>query len=197
LSAAYQQRNNVPVFLMNEIQTIVVKRWTGKRIEIDTYRFVNNVPLRDGEDALYINWCELVTTLDDGKIIYKNTFATNHNITAQNVKEVVKAGRARWKIENENNNTLKTKGYHLEHNFGHGKKHLSSLLFTLNLLAFLFHTVLDIWDEKYKLVRGNLSRRKTFFDDIRALTRYICFKDWNALLDFMIAGLELELPDTT
>jgi hypothetical protein len=27
-----------------------------------------------------------------------------------------------------------TKGYHLEHNFGHGKKHLSSLLATMNLL---------------------------------------------------------------
>jgi hypothetical protein len=32
----------------------------------------------------------------------------------------VAAGRARWKVENENNNTLKTKGYHLEHNYGHG-----------------------------------------------------------------------------
>jgi hypothetical protein len=36
---------------------------------------------------------------------------------------------------------LKTKGYHLEHNFGHGKKNLSALLMTFNLLAFLFHTV--------------------------------------------------------
>lgn len=113
---------------MGEIQTLVVKRWTGKRKEMDTYRFVNQVPLRDGEDALLINWCELVTTLEDGKIIYKNAFATNHDITPENVKEVVEAGQARWKIENENNNTLKTKGYHLEHNFGHGKKHLSSLL---------------------------------------------------------------------
>ena len=47
----------------------------------------------------------------------------------------MRAGRARWKIENENNNVLKTKGYHLDHNFGHGKKHLSSLLLTMNLLA--------------------------------------------------------------
>jgi hypothetical protein len=31
-------------------------------------------------------------------------------------------------VENENSNTLKTKGYHLTHNFGHGKQHLSSLL---------------------------------------------------------------------
>jgi hypothetical protein len=55
---------------------------------------------------------------------------------------------------------------------------------------------LDIWDEKYKLIRENLPTRKTFFDDIRALTRYLCFKDWNAMMDFMILGLELDLPDT-
>jgi hypothetical protein len=47
----------------------------------------------------------------------------------------------------ENNNTLKTKGYNLEHNYGHGKRHLSSLLATLNLLAFLFHTALDLVDD--------------------------------------------------
>ena len=35
---------------------------------------------------------------------------------------LVAAGRRRWKIENENNNTLKTKGYQFEHNFGHGKQ---------------------------------------------------------------------------
>lgn len=47
------------------------------------------------------------------------------------------------KIENENNNTLKTKGYHFEHNFGHGKQHLSNLFATMILLAFLVHTTLD------------------------------------------------------
>ncbi len=37
------------------------------------------------------------------------------------VELLVKAGRARWKIENEGFNTLKDQGYHLEHNIGHGK----------------------------------------------------------------------------
>ena len=45
--------------------------------------------------------------------------------------------RGRWKIENENNNVLKTKGSHLEHNFGHGKQYLSAFMLSLNLLAFL------------------------------------------------------------
>ena len=39
------------------------------------------------------------------------------------------------KIENENNNVLKNHGYHLEHNFGHGKAHLSNVLFTVRYPA--------------------------------------------------------------
>jgi hypothetical protein len=110
---------------------------------------------------------------------------------------MVQAGRTRWKVENENNNTLKTKGYHLEHNFGHGKQHLASLLVTLNILSFLFHTLLELLDEKYHLFRAHLPTRKTFFDDLRALTRYICFDSWDHLLNFMLDGLEFNLPPNT
>ena len=37
-------------------------------------------------------------------------------------------------------NVLKTNGYNLEHNFGHGKQTLAAILVVLNLLAFAFHT---------------------------------------------------------
>jgi hypothetical protein len=184
--------------LKGAVETVVVKRWLGGKVyETDTYRFVNQVPLREGQNALLVNWCELTTTLADGTIVYKNAFVTNHLITTENVKDVVVAGRARWKVENENNNTLKTKGYHLEHNFGHGKQHLSSLLLTFNLLAHLFHTVLELVDDKYRLLRQTLSSRQTFFNDIRALTRYFCFDSWAELLTTMIEGLEVEVPDTS
>ena len=179
-----------------DVQTLTIERRQGKRTYTDAYRFASQVPLRDGDDALQVNWCELTTTRDDGKVAYHNAFATNHPITAANVAEIVRAGRARWKVENENNNTLKTKGYNLTHNFGHGKQHLSSLLATLNLLAFLFHTLLDLLDSSYRTLREFLPR-KVFFDDLRALTRYMCFESWQALMAFMINGLELEAPDTS
>ena len=179
------------------VQTVTRQQQRGKVTETYTYRFVNQVPLRDGEEALSVNWCELTITRPDGTVTYKNAFATNYLITNDNVIDIATAGRARWKVENENNNTLKTKGYHLTHNFGHGKQHLSTLLATLNLLAFLFHTVLDMSDAKYQLVRQKLPTRKTFFDDIRALTRYHYFEDWDSMLVFMMQGLKLEVPDTS
>jgi len=78
--------------------------------------------------------------------------------------------------------------------FGHGQQHLASLLVTLNILSFLFHTVLDLLDQKYKLLRAHLPTRKTFFEDLRALTRYMYFDSWDHLLTFMLQGLELEIP---
>jgi hypothetical protein len=180
---------------MNAVETLVEKRWTGKTHHTYTYRFVNQVPIRDGEDALEVNWCELTITSAGGKRLYKNAFTTDFTISKDNVAQIVADGRARWKIENENNNILKTKGYHLEHNFGHGKNHLSNLLLTLNLLAFLFHTALEMFDETYKRIRDDLPTRKIFFDDIRALTRYMCFKSWEVMLTFMARGLELEIPN--
>ena len=89
--------------------------------EQHTYRYANNVPLAEGEGALRANWCE-VTITRKGKQTYHNAFITDWNITDKNVAGIVAAGRARWKIENENNNTLKRRGYHLKHNFGHGER---------------------------------------------------------------------------
>ena len=179
------------------LPTLTTKRWTGKVEETYSYRYLNGVPLIDDDDALLVNWCELTVSRPDGKVTYKNSFATHHTITDDTVAEIVRSGRTRWKVENENNNTLKTKGYNLKHNFGHGKQHLASFLASLNILSLLFHTLLERLDEKYKLLRSHLPTRKTFFDDLRALTRYLYFDNWDHLLTFMIAGLELKIPPNT
>ena len=151
-----------------EPKTLDVRRWTGRAHQFDHYRYLNDLPLRDGEDARSVNGCELVTTNEQGRVLYRNSFATDHRINEHNVKALVKAGRTRWKIENENSNTLKTQGYHFEHNYGHGEQFLSTVLATLILLAFLFHTVLSLLDRQYQQLRDYLGARKVFFDDLRA-----------------------------
>jgi len=178
-----------------QVEQFSQRVWKGKYAELYTYRYVNEVPLRAGSDALKVNWCELTIQHETTEhISYRNAWATHHEITPTTLKAIVQAGRTRWKVENENNNVLKTKGYHFEHNFGHGIQHLASFLLTLNLLAFLFHTVLDLSDAKYHLLRETLRVRQTFFDDLRALTRYLFFASWEHLMDFMIANLELTPP---
>jgi len=171
----------------------IVRRWVGKYAEISTYCYANKLPLTGEADALVVNWCEVTITREDtGEQLYKNAFATDFEVTDTTVEAIVRDGRARWKVENENNNVLKTKGYHIEHNFGHGSQHLASLLLSLNLLAFLFHTVLDLVDEQYRAIRQALGTRRRFFQDLDALLRYFQFENWDEVLAFMFKGLELD-----
>lgn len=179
----------------NDLEEVEITYRKGKHSYTDKYRFTSDVPLRDTKDSLKVSWCELTSVRDDSKVTYHNSYATNHHITKENIVKIVKAGRARWKIENENNNTLKTKGYHLTHNFGHGKENLSTVMATLNLLAFLFHTTLELMDSKYQAIRNYLPRI-TFFEHIRALTQYLSFNSMDELLSFMIKKLELEVYDS-
>ena len=157
-----------------DLHTLQLRVKNKTHWEIHSYHYANTVPLVEGADALKVNWCKLTITGKAGKVLYHNAFITDFKITDTNVAGIVASGRARWKIENENNNTIKTKGYHLEHNFGHGQQHLSSLLAAMNILAFLFHTFLSFCDEHYRLIRATLPTRQTFFNDIRALLRYMC-----------------------
>lgn len=177
-----------------DLHEFSIKKWTGKENLTFSYRWRNGVPVRDTKDALLVNWVELVITNENGQATFKNSYITDHGLTQENVPDVVEAGRTRWKIENEHTNTLKTKGYHLEHNYGHGKQNLSEILFCLILIAFSFHTVLELYDHRYRLIRQTLPTRRTFFDHIRALTTYLCFLNWTDLLLFMLKGLELEDP---
>ena len=178
-----------------QLPTLTQRHWNGQFAEIWSYRYINQVPLRAGQDALDVNWCELTITREDtDQQLYLNSWVTNYQIDADNVTTIAQAGRSRWKTENESNNVLKNRGYHLEHNFGHGQQHLSASLLTLNLLAFLFHTILHLIDERYQRLREHLGARQTFFNDIRTLTRYLCFDSWNHLLNFMVGQLELDIP---
>jgi len=175
------------------LATCQKRLWNGRFGEIYTYRYANNLPVRGDQEAIIVNWCELTITREDtGEQLYKNAFCTDFSVLETSVEAIVRDGRARWKVENENNNVLKTKGYHLEHNFGHGDQYLASLLLSLNLLAFLFHTVLDLVDDKYRLIRQELRTRRRFFQDMETLLRYFIFPSWDDVLQFMFNGLELD-----
>ena len=173
----------------------VEDRFDGKKHLLYTYRYAQAVPLRETiqkkDTALLVNFVEVtVTERKSGKQVYHNAFITSHELTEKILPLIVDCGRARWKIENENNNTLKTKGYHLEHNYGHGTTYLASLLATMNIIAFLFHTMLEFMDGKYRLLRKVIGARKHFFNHMKILLIYHCFKSFTSLMNFMIEGLE-------
>lgn len=179
------------------VEQLQIARRQGKRLFTDTYRFARQLPLRDGKDALQVSWCELSSRDEQGKALFHNAWVSSLPIDAHNVAAMVEAGRARWKVENENNNTLKTKGYHFEHNFGHGKRHLSATLASLNLLAFLTHSVLELHHSTYQALREACGPRRTFFNDLRTLLQYLSFASLEALFQFMLHPPGAQRPNTS
>jgi hypothetical protein len=65
------------------------------------------------------------------------------------------------------------------------------VLAALNIPAFLLHTVQELLMPAYQRLREALGARQTFFNDLRALTRYMVFDSWDDLFRFMEEGLEL------
>jgi hypothetical protein len=167
-------------------------RGAAKRIH--RYRWMTGVPLRDGEDALAVNWLEIEIAKPDGRVTYRSSFITDLPVSRSTVAELAACGRARWKIENETFNVLKNSGYHLEHNFGHGKETLASVLVALNLLAFAMHNACDLADAAWRQAKAWLGARRRLFEHLRALTTYHLFPCWGGLLHTILTSQPPRAP---
>ena len=174
---------------LGEVDTkVVTKLNKSRKKETYRYSYLNDVDLTGDKESIRVNWCSVEVTNEKGEIIYRGSWATNYKIDQNNVEKIVQAGRSRWKVENENNNTLKSGGYALEHNFGHGKQGLSQLLFTLNILSFLTHTISLKYDDGYRQLYKLINNRKTFFNHITTFTTFFYIVDWDFLWQTMIKG---------
>jgi len=163
----------------------ITQKVAGKRLTY-RYRWFEKAPLRDGKDAMLVNWTGLTITDTKGKVTYDGAFVTSLPVTRDTVAEIVACARARWKIENESFNVLKSNGYHLEHNFGHGKQNLAMMFAAMNLLAFAIHTVCDCLEQIWVDARTAKRARTRFFEHIRTITAYLVFPDWQTLMQTLI-----------
>jgi hypothetical protein len=161
----------------------------GAAKRIHHYRWIEGVPLRDGDDALLVNWLEIVIAKPNGKVTYRNSFVTDLALGRHNAADIAAAGRARWKVENETFNVLKNNGYNLEHNFGHGKQTLASVLVALNLLAFAIHNACTLMEPTWQAAWQLLGARTRLFEHIRTITAYLVFPSWDSLFRSIRTGV--------
>jgi hypothetical protein len=170
-----------------DIENLTVTEWRGKNHFEYRYKWVNGIENRADGENLLVNYIYFETyNKEKDKIVYKNSWITDKTVTKENVKLLTECARARWKIENENNNVLKNYGYHLEHNFGHGKNHASEIYCVLNLLAFLVHGVLILCDDNFIKARSYFGRRDEFYNALRTFFWAFVFQSWEDFLLFVI-----------
>lgn len=172
---------------LGELKTKTVIDQTGRT---HIYEWINSVPLNGNKDAISVNFFRYFLIVDqrDGsqKTTYKNSWVTDFILDAHNVESLVKAGRCRWKIENECFNTLKNQGYHIEHNYGHGKKNLSFNFLLLTLLAFYCHQVAELTDPLFKACREKLGSKRHLWETVRAYIKLFVFESMSMLFQFVL-----------
>ena len=182
LKTLYDFINGCELGVFSEIKTV------GQRKPIKeqhTYRWIEGVPIRDGKEALLVNWVEHTIRRPNKKPV---TYAVVTDLPVSSVKEaktIIAAGRTRWRIENEGFNILKNHGYELEHNWGHGKQFCAMMLASLNLIALAFHTTADLLCLAWMRARAALKVRYALFEHLRSLTARFLFESWAALLSLM------------
>ncbi len=164
---------------LGEVSRLEAKDHRGR---VHRYEWINEMPLNGNKETNFVSYFEYWIINDEGKVTYHNSWVTDFKVEQDNVSQLVRIGRCRWKIENEVFNTLKNQGYHIEHNYGHGKKHLSLNFFLLNLLAFFMHQIFELADKLYQQCRKELGSKKELWNNLRSVIRMLIFPDWQTLL---------------
>jgi hypothetical protein len=82
------------------------------------------------------------------------------------------SGGARWKVENEAFNTLRTKRYHMEQ---FRARPAEPFYRAGHLLAFACHTVCELAAQAWRAAMRAAGTRQRFFQHLRAITTYLVF----------------------
>jgi hypothetical protein len=122
------------------------------------------------------------------------SWITDLALDADTVWDIMRGGRARWKIENETFNTLKNQGYHLEHNYGHGEQNLSVVLALLMMLAFLVDQVQQRCCPLFQAAWGKMKTKCHLWEEIRHHFRTLLFDSMAELLTALIRGIVPQKP---
>ena len=155
------------------------------------FHFLNQVPLNESNQDVLVNFLEYWEIQKDGTIQHFS-WVTDVEISRENAFELMRGGRARWKIENETFNTLKNQGYQFEHNYGHGKKHLSVVFALFMMLAFLVDQVLQCACQLFRAVWQKEGSKTRMWEHMRALFYSLEFDSMAHLFQALLYGYHLE-----
>ena len=139
--------------------------------------FYNGLPLNDANHDLQVNFIDCIVRDKKGKVTHFS-WVTDILVTQDNVFQLSRGGRARWRIENETFNTLKNQGYHFEHNMGHGYKHLSHVFGLLMFLAFLIDQVQQRCCGLFQAALKKMERKIMFWSRLRSIFLEFYVDSW-------------------
>jgi hypothetical protein len=157
------------------------------------FLFIDDVPLNKSNLDLLVNFVEYWQIGPDGKVKQHFSWVTDLPVTKATVYQIMRGGRARWRIENETFHTLKNQGYNFGHNYGLGKKHCAAVLATLMMLAFLVDQVQQHCCELFKAVREKLRTKRDLWKAMRAAFQYFAFESMTEMYRALLRGIRVKM----
>jgi hypothetical protein len=158
------------------------------------FRFVRDVPLNESNADLRVNFLECWAWDPDTDKVQHFSWVTDLRVNKGTVYQLMRGGRARWRIENETFNTLKNQGYQFEHNFGHGYQHLSVVFALLMMLAFLVDQVQQLCCPLFQAVWAKLGSKRRLWEKMRALFYDYALESMQQLFEALFYGLKQSAP---
>jgi hypothetical protein len=159
------------------------------------FRYMNDVPLNDSNSDLKVNFLEYwEEDASTGKVQQHFSWVTDLYLTEDNVYQIMRGGRARWKIENETFNTLKNQGYYFEHNFGHGYKNLNTVLGHLMMLAFLIDQIQQLCCPLFQASLKRLKTKTRLWRYWHGYCSHYLFNTWHEFLRSLAYGVKKAYP---
>lgn len=149
-------------------------------------QWAKQVPLNASHTELLVNFIDHTEFDREGNVTKRFSWVTDLAVTAAVVGLLVRAGRSRWRIENETFNTLKNQGYHFEHNYGHGKQNLSTVLATLMMLAFLVDQIQQACCPLFQAVLSKVKTRRSLWDRMRSAVLSFVFRSFQELYESIL-----------
>jgi hypothetical protein len=163
------------------------------------FRFFNDAPLNESNPDVRVNFLEY-WEIKGGKSRHF-TWITDFTIRRNNAFDLMRGGRSRWKIENEAFNTLKNQGYHFEHNFGHGKNHLSVVFGLLMMLAFAVDQAQQLACQLFQAAWAKAGSKRFLWERMRSLFYELPMDSMAAIWQAIAYGFHIEgrlvIHDTT
>jgi len=164
------------------------KKTIKSKKEILEISFINGIPLNDSNHDFEVNFINCIKKDIKGKIKGHSSWVTDISVTQENVVQLVKGGRARWKIENETFNTLKNQGYQFEHNFGHGYKNLCHVFGLLMFLAFLIDQVQQRCCGLFQNALKKMKRKIRLWNKLRIIFLDFFIDSWIDIFTWIAQG---------
>ncbi len=156
------------------------------------FRFISDMPLNESHTDLRVNFLECWEWEQDK--VQHFSWVTDLRVNKGTVYQIMRGGRARWRIENETFNTLKNQGYHFEHNYGHGYQHLSVVFAVLMMLAFLVDQVQQLCCPLFQAVWAKLGSKRRLWERMRALFYAYVLTSMRQLFEALFYGLQKTTP---